>query len=150
MGLLEVFDEYVSPGLTLDSHVDAIEARIRERGYPWPRWIAADPAGQARNGQTGRSDVALLEARGYLVRCDRSRIAEGINAIRRRLDRRTLRIHPRCERLIAAMRSYHFDPTHPHRTEPVKDGPDHACDALRYLVMSLERAPMGVKVVSYV
>jgi hypothetical protein len=37
------------------------------------------------------------------------------------------------------MTEYHFDPRHPERDEPVKDGSDHACDALRYMLVNLER-----------
>ena len=63
----------------------------------------------------------------------------------RRLDRGTLTIHPRCVRLIEAMTRYHFDPDHPRKEEPVKDGPDHLCDALRYLIVNLETSGVTVR-----
>ena len=61
-------------------------------------------------------------------------------------DHGTLTLAPHCRRLIAALRTYHFDARHPTREEPVKDGPDHLCDALRYLVVNLEAAsPVRVR-----
>lgn len=131
---LEVVDEHVASGVTLEKHLGAIEAR----GWKGMAWIGVDPAGAQRNGQTGESDVQVLRRRGYAVRLRASAIRDGVERIRRRLDRGTLRIHRRCERLIEAMNGYHFDPRHVNREEPVKDGPDHLCDALRYLVVNLE------------
>ena len=52
----------------------------------------------------------------------------------------TLIIHERCEQLIAALESLHYSRTNAHDLNPVKDGPDHAADALRYLVVSLDCA----------
>ena len=75
---------------------------------------------------------------GYVVRSRHSTLRDGIERIRRRLDHRTLFIHPRCERLIEAMHCYHFDTEHAQKQEPVKDGPDHLCDALRYMIVNLE------------
>ncbi|MDL1948463.1 hypothetical protein FBQ97_01430 [Acidobacteria bacterium ACD] len=56
-----------------------------------------------------------------------------------------LRIDPRCARLIEALRSYHYPAEQRDSLEPVKDGSDHACDALRYLVVNLdgEARPVG-------
>jgi hypothetical protein len=84
------------------------------------------------------SDVQLLRKRGYTVRARASHIADGIERVRRRLDRRTLCIDPRCTQLIQAMSVYHFNPDRPQDDAPVKDGPDHLCDALRYMVINLE------------
>ena len=58
-------------------------------------------------------------------------------------------VHPRCRQLIAALSAYHFDPQRPEVQAPVKDGPDHLCDALRYLVVNLERGPSPVTVTEY-
>ncbi len=103
-----------------------------------PAWVGVDPAGRQRNAQTGLSDVQVLRRNGYKVRAKGSRIHEGVEAIRRRLDRRTLLIDPACTQLIKAMQTYHFDPARPDCNDPVKDGPDHLCDALRYLIVNLE------------
>lgn len=134
---LHITQEYIESGRTLEDHL----RWLSEHG-PADRplaWIAVDPAGKQRNSHTGVSDIDLLRERGYRVRHLTSRIRDGIERIRRRLDKQTLTISPRCVRLIEAMQQYHFDINHPERDEPVKDGPDHACDALRYLVVNLER-----------
>jgi hypothetical protein len=139
---VHVVDEYLVEGLTLDRHLDAIAALAEGQGWPDADqldWVGVDPAGHQRNAHSGRTDIAWLRAAGYRVRAARSRLAEGIEIVRRRLDRGTLTLHPRCTQLIQALQSYRFDPAHPQKREPLKDGPDHACDALRYLLLNLER-----------
>ncbi len=142
---IEIFDEYIDYGLTLEQHLD----RIDSRGWPKPQWVSVDPAGAARNAQTGLSDVQVLRNRGCRVRVFRSTVRSGIECVRRRLDHGTLVIHPACQQLIQALVLYHFDPKQPSRDEPVKDGPDHLCDALRYLVVGFESGGGQVAVRSY-
>ena len=138
LGLIEIVDEHCEEGLLLDHHLRLIEAK----GWPRPSWLGVDPAGGARNGQTGISDIAYLQRRGYVVRKDKGRIEEGVAIIRRRLDRGTLRIDPRCGKLIRSLSEYHYDTSKPTLETPVKDGHDHLCDALRYLMVNLEWGPM--------
>ena len=143
--VVEVLDEYIGYGKTLEQNLTEIE----QRGWPTPQWIGVDPAGRQRNSHTGLSDIQVLQQRGYKIHAGQSRIRDGIERIRRQLDFGTLRISPNCKRLIEAMMRYHFDPHHPDRDEPVKDGPDHLCDALRYMAITLERGGGSVKVRSY-
>jgi len=107
-GDVHVIDEYVQPERTMEEHLEHIEAR---RWGKAPR-IACDPAGNARNEQTAASNVKLLRARGYSVRTRHSLIVDGLELIRAALKPAaglpTLFIHPRCERLIKAMRCYHY------------------------------------------
>jgi len=138
--VIEVVDEYVQRDLTLEAHLAAIE----DRGWDKPQWLGVDPAGGQRNLHTGLTDIQVLRRHGYKVRWRTSGLQDGIERIRRRLDRETLKINPRCKQLIAALTQYHFDPQHHDREAPVKDGPDHLCDALRYMVINLECG--GVKV----
>jgi len=130
---VHVIDEYARTLATLDAHLDAIAAR--EWGDP--AWIGVDPAGGAGNAQTGRSDVQVMRARGWTVRARARPVRDGVEMVRMMLDRGRLRVHPRCTGLIAALQTYHFDADRPRREEPAKDGPDHYCDALRYLVTNL-------------
>ena len=116
---------------------------------PHHYWLGVDPAGNQRNSHTGISDVQALRRLGYAVKTKRSTLRDGIERVRRRLDRRTLYIHPRCTRLIEAMRQYHFDINHPQREDPVKDGPDHLCDALRYMIVNLEVGSKTLTATSY-
>lgn len=139
---VHVVDEYIVGEATLDRHVEAIAARAEANGWPGAgqlAWVGVDPAGNQRNGHSGRTDIALLRDAGYRVRSAGSRVHEGIEIIRRRFDRGTLTVHPRCTGLIRALVEYHFDPDDLGCEEPIKDGPDHACDALRYLLVNLER-----------
>ncbi len=137
---LHVVDEYVRSGKTFEQNMRAIEMQASLHGRPMPDWLGVDPAGNQRNSHTGISDIQVMREKGYAVRSRTSNLRDGIERVRRRLDRGTLFIHPRCVQLIEAMRSYHFDINHPQRQDPVKDGPDHLCDALRYLIVNMEAA----------
>ncbi|MEX0777925.1 MAG: terminase family protein [Phycisphaeraceae bacterium] len=138
---VHVVAEYVGRERTLEENLAWIDAS----GWPRPRWVGIDPAGEARNGQTGRSDAAVLRRRGHAVRACREEIVPGIARVRRRLDHDTLVIDPACTELITAMESYRYDALRPQREAPVKDGADHACDALRYLLRNLECASAAVE-----
>jgi len=134
-----VFDEYVQEQRTMDEHLEQINAR------PWGqvRKIACDPAGAGRNEQTAVSNIQLLRAGGYTVRICRSLIVEGIEMIRAALrpaaGRPTLFIHPRCKRLIDALRNYRYADSNSEL--PLKDGThDHLIDALRYYFVNRKRA----------
>ncbi len=139
---VEVFAEYVAEGLTLDQNLPRIEAR----GLPRPTWLGVDPAGAQRNSHSGLSDIQVLRRRGYRVRAASELIRPGIERIRRRLDRGTLQISADCTQLIAAISRYRFDAKHLRNETPVKDGPDHLCDALRYLLRNLELVDQQVRV----
>ncbi len=144
--LMEVVDEHHEQGLTAEQTLHALSLKN------WPRlaWVGVDPAGGQKNGQTGLSEIQCLQKQGYKVRQGRWSVAQGIERIRSRLDHDTLRIDPRCGKLIQALATYHYDTKRLQSEEPVKDGPDHACDALRYLVMNLEQGASGaVKVKRY-
>ena len=47
-------------------------------------------------------------------------------------------IHANCVGLIEALSRYRFPSDRPEAREPVKDGADHAVDALRYLLVPLD------------
>ncbi len=147
--VLHVVDEYAERGLTLHQHMDSIQSQGSMHGWPHPDWLGVDPAGHQRSSHTGVSDVQVLRKQGYTVKARRSSLRDGIERVRRRLDRQTLRIHPRCTRLIEAVRRYHFDVERPQKQEPVKDGPDHLCDALRYMIINLEAGSGGLTTASY-
>jgi len=76
------------------------------------------------------------------MRTRRSDVNAGIEAVRARLlaadGRVRLFIHPRCRTLIRALSEYHFSTTEERDAKPIKDGPDHPADALRYLVVNLD------------
>lgn len=137
-----VVAEHIAADMLLDDHAHAIHTNphvTREL-----LWIAADPAGQQRNDQTGITPVSLLAKHGLNVRTKRLPTDTGIRLIRARLGpaagKATLTIHPRCTKLIESLRTYHYADTSPTRTTPAKNGPDHAVDALRYMLTMLDTA----------
>lgn len=128
---VHVLDEYVQPGRTLDEHV----AELRSRPHGAVAWVACDPAGAGRNDQTARSSVQVLRQAGFVVRHRGSRIVDGVELVRAALRSASgvvrLTVHPRCRRLIAALRGYRYPESGGEL--PLKDGThDHLVDALRY------------------
>lgn len=139
-GVVWVVDEYSRAGALLDEHIAAMKARP----WPRPRWIGVDPAGAARSEQTGRSAVDVLRRAGFLVKHARGGVTAGLGLLRARLRPASetgprMFIHGRCRVLIESLERYHYPDDAPGDVNPKKDGPDHAVDALRYLVLNLDR-----------
>jgi hypothetical protein len=142
--VLEIVEERHLEGVTLPEHIAAI-VQGGELGWPMPKWIGIDPAGAAENDQTGKSAEDLLTEAGLVVKKKRTNVKDGLNLVRARLSPADgtpprLRVHARCEKLIESLERYHYDPSRPESTDPVKDGFDHAVDALRYLITNLDKA----------
>lgn len=130
-GSATVIDEYVQREQTIEEHLSAID----RRAWGKVKTVACDPAGCGKSDQTAVSNVAILRSRGHRVFYRSSQIVDGLEMIRAALRPAsgppTLFIHPRCVRLIKAMRAYHYSPGGSEL--PVKDGEfDHPIDALRY------------------
>lgn len=135
-----VIDEYVQQHRTVEQHLQEIEARQ----WGKVKRVSCDPAGNSRNEQTAKSNIALLRNRGYTVRTKGSRIVDGLELIRAALrpaaGEPRLFVDPRCARLIKALNCYHY--ADGARSElPEKDGEhDHPIDALRYYFVNLANA----------
>lgn len=147
-GLLRVVDEHALSGVILSEHIRA----IRSRPWPIPAWVGIDPAGHQIDGQTGTTNASILKKHGLCCRSRASDIDLGLRLIRARLQPAEgpprLLIHPRCTHLIEAITSYHYLPGNLTTTHPVKDGHDHAVDALRYLILNLD-APFKTTISNY-
>lgn len=135
-GVMTIVDERVRAGRVLSEHVAALVEKK-------PAWVAIDPAGRQREGQSGKSHAEVMREAGLAVRSRPSTIAAGVTLVRARLwpadgSATRLRVHRRCRHVIEALESYHYDARRPESTEPVKDGPDHVCDAVRYLVLAVD------------
>ena len=121
--------------------------------------LAIDPAGLAASDQTGRSAADVLKEAGFAVRAKASTIHEGVNLVRARLAPAATRpgepatprllVHRGCTRLLECLAQYHYPVDDPESLVPVKDGSDHACDALRYLVLHLDSHAGAVRVREY-
>lgn len=149
-GVLRILDERHVTRKTTKQHAEAI---LKGNGRFWrvPDWIGADPAGRQHQSQSGKSDVQVLRESGLAVKTRGSVIMEGLNLIRERLSSADgtvrLQVHARCTKLIEAFVQYHYRLDDPEDQNPVKDGHDHAIDALRYLVLNL--VGKGVEVRRY-
>ncbi|HPO93744.1 MAG TPA: hypothetical protein PL072_09780 [Phycisphaerales bacterium] len=152
-GTLWIEREHIRAGMRVEDHARVIsqwDADIRrERGGELVAdgldYVAIDPAGLARNEHTGISSADILRRAGLKIKAPRSPIMRGVRLVRARLEALparapTLFIRDHCTRLIHSLRNYRFDPAATDRLEPLKDGHDHACDALRYLTLSLDSA----------
>jgi len=167
-GVLWIADERVTTGelladhlvRLLDAHEGGAHAASKDRSgraasvtIPAPSWIGVDPAGRQRSEQTGLSNIQQMRRAGLVVRDRPMRIDEGLGLIRARLRPASgpgpsLYIHARCQHLIECLTRYRY-PEHDKRSlTPVKDGSDHAVDALRYMVQNLDR-PVRTRVDRY-
>ncbi len=149
-GVLTVMDERVEQGLVVRAHAGA----IMSGRWPRPAWVGIDPAGNSRSDQTGESNADVLRRAGLRVRDRRLREWFGLELIRARLrpadgSPARLRVHARCRKLIEALEQYHYPEDRPWSLEPVKGTHSHAADALRYLVVNLDRPPGTVGVGNY-
>ncbi len=139
-GVLWIVDEHVLSDAVLDVHIGAIKDESR---WPVPSWVGVDPAGRQRNDQTGLSNIQRMRREGLDVRSRAMGLGEGLMLVRARLKPASgearLFVHERCEKLIESLERYHYPREDPQSLTPVKDGFDHAVDALRYLIVNLDR-----------
>lgn len=155
-----VVREHCKAGLKLADHIQALRGWLDENAAPYPglergtglAWVAIDPAGNSIDEQTGDSNAGVLRKANFVVRAKGGTIDSGVNAVRDLLDPAfdphagggdpspKLFIHQRCARLIECMHRYRY-PEHDKQTLiPLKtEGVDHACDALRYMIINLLR-----------
>lgn len=137
-GTLYIVDERIVAEATLRAHIAAIHASP----YPKPEWIGIDPAANQVDPQTGRNARQVMAEAGLRTLSRRTDLRVGLGLVRARLGPASgpprLLVHRRCKGLIEALEKYHYDAGRPECDDPVKDGPDHAADALRYLVANLD------------
>lgn len=143
-GVVRVVGERVVSGEPIAMHVEA----IRRGGhgacapFPIPEWIGVDPAGRQRSEQTGVSTIEVMRRSGLVIRDKRLGIAAGLDLLRARpkpaTGGPTLLVHASCEKLIESLERYRYPSDQPESTAPVKDGSDHAVDALRYMLQNLD------------
>jgi hypothetical protein len=149
-GRLWIVDERIRKGQTTSEH----SAAIHKAAWPKLAWLGVDPAGNSVSEQTGKSPVSVLRELGHTVRSARCPVARGLEMVRARLRPASeelaprLFVHERCAGLIESLERYHYPENDPESMEPVKDGFDHAVDALRYLVQNLDM-PRGATVRRY-
>lgn len=139
-GAVHVLDEYIRARLPIARHAAAILDRDPGR----VDMTFVDPAGRQRESTSGAACTDLLAQAGIPCNWQRSNILDGLELIRTALapaaGEPMLYIHPQCRGLIDSLASYHYpDPGKGDPETPVKDGPDHAVDALRYFFVNRMR-----------
>ena len=148
-GRVFVMDEYVRSRLSLGKHA----ATILQRDPPGIQaaMTYVDPAGRQKESTSGQACTELLEAAGIPCASRGSTVTEGLELIRAALapavGEPTLMIHPRCTALIQAFNTYHYPPpgSPGEADKPVKDGPDHLLDALRYFFVNRFRPRIAIR-----
>lgn len=146
--VLHVAGEYIAKERVIGANLSEANKTALQHGLPRCDQLdvlAVDPAGKQRSSQTGESEVDVLRRAGCTVRTPRASLRLGIESVMRRIDLDLIRVHPRCTGLIEALQTYRYDSDQPHSETPLKNGPDHACDALRYLVLAFDRGAGPVK-----
>jgi len=137
-GTVHVLDEYVASRRALPEHAQEILARDMAPAAA----TYVDPAGRQKEATSGAACTDMLAAAGIPCTCRGSTIAEGLELVRAWLSPAgggtRLLIHPRCRQVIESFNNYHYPPPDAigERDKPVKDGPDHAIDALRYFFIN--------------
>jgi len=144
-GCVHVLDEYVRARLPVARHADEILKRD-----PGPVAMTyVDPAGRQRESTSGAACTELLSAAGIPCVWRASTISEGLELVRAALAPAaggpTLAIDPGCTGLIEAFENYHYGPPGSAQADkPVKDGPDHLLDALRYFFVNRMRPKISI------
>lgn len=137
-GFVHVIQEYFCTRLAVDHHAVAI--KNLDPGPVTATYV--DPAGRQKESTSGASCTELLAKEGIPCTCRGSAIGQGLELIRSALapasGTPTLMIHPRCTYLIDSLENYHYPPpeSNADADKPVKDGPDHSIDALRYFFIN--------------
>ncbi len=150
-GDVHVIDEYVRSRLPISKH--AVVILSRDPGAVQMTYV--DPAGRQKESSSGRACTELLAAAGIPCTCRGSNIVDGLELIRAALapaaGEARLYIHPRCVKLIDSFNSYHYPPPESSSDpdKPVKDGPDHQIDALRYFFVNRMRPKIEISRARY-
>lgn len=144
---MHVLGEYVQARLPLGQHAVVILARD-----PGPVAMTyVDPAGRQKESTSGAACTDLLAAAGIACNWRASSIAEGLELIRAAMapaaGEPALLIDPTCRCLIEAFENYHYPPpgSSAPPDKPVKDGPDHFIDALRYFFVNRVRPKIAIR-----
>jgi len=156
-GVVHVLAEYVQARRSVERHAQEIRRQDEAlAGAQYGRIPAfVDPAGRQKQATSGRSCVEAMQRAGIPCRCVFNAIGDGLELIRAALAPAEgpprLAIAPECRRLIAAFEAYHYPPpgSAADPEKPVKDGPDHLIDALRYFFVCKARPGVDVARVRY-
>lgn len=128
---VHVAEEVYASGMQVS---DRLAAMVKLCGADEPEAIVIDPSSPDL--------IAAARAEGLSAKKANNEVLAGINRVAERLGlagdgRPRLTVSPTCKNIIREMESYEWMPDKPKDT-PKKEN-DHACDALRYGVMYLDK-----------
>jgi len=133
---LHVWDEIVIKNGNTHEMCDEIANRFKGRQIR----VYPDPTGKRRStsSHTGQTDHSIIQDHGFsLIASSASpSVADRVNEVQAMLcnaeERRRLKIHPRCSRLIYSFQglTYKDNTSQPDKSS----GLDHMCDAIGYLI----------------
>lgn len=140
-GRLYIYDEHYANRMLIKDH--AAEIHKRQGKFSW---TVADHDAQ---------DSAEMRNRGIFTIRAKKDVMEGIQRVKARFlvqgdGRPRLFVHPRCQNTIRELLSYRWQDSKDGKNdkeEPVKEN-DHAMDALRYMVMQIDKPSIKVSGVS--
>ena len=138
-GKVIVYDEHYESGKTVDYHSDQIKARDNSRVVDW----LIDPSCQNRINQRDGMIFSIIDEyrdHGLNFRSANNEVLAGINRVNEYFESGKLVIFKNCINLIREIENYKWKSLKPgvyknQPDQPVKKD-DHACDVLRYLIMS--------------
>jgi hypothetical protein len=123
--VLWIFGEHYSRERTLAHHVQRLPKGVLWHGDP-----------------QGAREMVELRSAGVLVRKGENDVPTGIQAVRSRLETGRLKIlSGTCPNLLWEAGLYRYDPDEASE-RPIKEN-DHALDALRYLISSIDKRRLG-------
>jgi phage terminase large subunit len=120
---LYIYRERYLPNITVDKHAEAIKQM--SQGERYEATFADHDAGER----------AILHAHGIETRAAIKDVKTGINTVYSMIERGKIKVHRSCTGLISELQSYQWKDGQK-GDEPRKEN-DHACDALRYMVMGI-------------
>jgi phage terminase large subunit-like protein len=153
-GRVIVYDEYYQAGKTIRENTEEILKLIREREVgAHLQYIVADPAIRQTSAITGTTTQTEYAEHGLYLSPGNNDVRAGINRVFNRLSKNQIYISERCEKLLWEMKRYRWDTFASEKTKtknnpketPMKKN-DHACDALRYGIVSRPTLPGEVDI----
>jgi phage terminase large subunit len=156
-GFLDVEDEFIFNGEKRDKQIakevaQAIVRRNAARGIKVRRTYADPSMGEARGHESVETYVSTFKKHGVPCELADNDRESGWARVRAWLRPRPdglpfLRVHPRCAYLTRTFGEVVMDEKQPELMD--SDGPDHALDALRYVIAARPQAPGAAVSVDY-
>lgn len=156
-GEVHIFKEYYKPNTLVPDHAENLKRTFEEAKVMTgnTRFMVIDPSAKNKTDPiNGKSVQALYQEYGFYFMPANNELEAGILKVNSYIERGKLKIHDTCPNLLREIQSYKFpDVSMDTEGKNLKENPvkanDHACDALRYLLMRLPDNPENLKTSSY-